>query len=138
MLQTSKAFKMNIFIITKKLDVLRGRLSGSQNDFHWQLDGNINHQPCSRKQLETLMHRAGQHCFELLALISSRSGVEDTRLEDKAKDTKKIRKDNLSEDRPSRAHGHECSRSRSRTKDTAASVLQKKGLQKVFQAISNS
>ena len=54
-----------------KLDVLRGRLLGSQNNFHWQLGGQINHQPCSRKQLESVMHRAGQCCFELLALISS-------------------------------------------------------------------
>ena len=39
-------------------------------------------------------------------------------------------KDSLSEDRPSRGQGQECSRPR--TKDTAASGLQKKGLQKVF------
>ena len=42
-------------------------------------------------------------------------------------------KDSLSEDRPSRGQGQKCSRSRPRTKDTAASVLQKKkGLQKSF------
>ena len=40
-----------------KLDGLCGRLLGSQNNFHWQLGGQINHQPCSRKQLESLMHR---------------------------------------------------------------------------------
>ena len=66
-----------------------------------------------------------------LGLIS-RGGVEDTRLE--AKDTKKSEakaKDSLSEDRPSRGQGQECSRPR--TKDTPASVLQKKkGLQKSF------
>ena len=39
-------------------------------------------------------------------------------------------KDSLSEDRPSRGQGQECSRPR--TKDAAASVLQEKGLQKVF------
>ena len=39
-------------------------------------------------------------------------------------------KDSLFEDRPSRGQGQECSRPR--TKDTAASVLQKKGLQKSF------
>ena len=40
-------------------------------------------------------------------------------------------KDSLSEDRPSRGQGQECSRPR--TKDTAASVLKKKkGLQKSF------
>ena len=49
----------------------------------------------------------------------------------KAKDTKKSKaKDSLSEDRPSRGQGQECSRPR--TKDTDAGVLQKKGLQKSF------
>ena len=65
-----------------------------------------------------------------------RGGVEDTTLEAKAKDTKKKSeakaKDSLSEDRPSRGQGQECSRPRPRTKDTAASVLQKKNLQKSF------
>ena len=51
----------------------------------------------------------------------SRGGVEDTRLEPK---------DSLSEDRPSRGQGQECSKPR--TKDTATSVFQKKGLQKNF------
>ena len=41
-------------------------------------------------------------------------------------------KDSVSEDRTSRGQGQECSRPRPRTKDTAASVLQKKGLQKSF------
>ena len=58
-----------------------------------------------------------------------RGGVEDTRLE--AKDTKESKaKNSLSEDRPCR--GQEQERSRPRTKDTATSVLQKKGLQKSF------
>ena len=60
------------------------------------------------------------------ALIS-RDGVEDTRLEAKAKDTKKSEakaKDSLSEDRHSRGQGQECSRPR--TKDSSASALQKK------------
>ena len=35
-------------------------------------------------------------------------------------------KDSLSEDKPSRGQGQECSRPRPRTKDTVASVLQKK------------
>ena len=77
--------------------------------------------------------------------MESRGGVEDTRLEAKAKakDTKKSEakakaKDSLSEDRPSRGQGQECSRPRPRTKDTAASVFQKKKVfKKVFQAISN-
>ena len=53
----------------------------------------------------------------------TRGGVEDTRLE---------AKDSLSEDRTSQGQGQECSRPRPRTKDTAASVLKKKGLQKFF------
>ena len=47
--------------------------------------------------------------------IKTRGGVEDIRLEAKAKakDTKKSEaKDSLSEDRPSRGHGQECSRPR--------------------------
>ena len=67
--------------------------------------------------------------------IFARGGVEDTRLE--AKDTKKSEakakvKDSLSEDRTSQGQGQECSRPRPRTKDTGASVLQKKSLQKNF------
>ena len=33
----------------EKFDVLRGRLLGNHNNFHWQLGGQINHQPCSCK-----------------------------------------------------------------------------------------
>ena len=48
-------------------------------------------------------------------------------------------KDSLSEDRTSRGQGQECSRPRPRTKDTGASVLEKKKVFKnFFQAISNS
>ena len=77
-------------------------------------------------------------------VMIGRGGVEDTRLEAKAKDkTKNLRprpriqrkseaKDSLSEDRPSQGQGQECSRPRSRTKDTAASVLQKKSSKKFF------
>ena len=58
--------------------------------------------------------------------LNCRGGVEDTRLEAKAK-----AKDSLSEDRTSRGQGQQCSRPR--TEDTGASVLlQKKGLQKFF------
>ena len=67
--------------------------------------------------------------------VPGRGGVENTRLEAEAKDPKKSEakaKESLSEDRPSRGQGQECSRPRLRTKDTAASVLQKKGLQKSF------
>ena len=85
--------------------------------------------------------------------VSTRGGVEDTRLE--AKDTKKSEakaEDSLSEDRHSRGQGQECSRPRPRTKDTSASALQKekrssqkfirrsqkkkKVFTKIFQAIS--
>ena len=41
-------------------------------------------------------------------------------------------KDSLSEDRTSRGQGQECPRPRPRTKDTAASVLQKKRSSKKF------
>ena len=83
----------------------------------------------SKKSTGTLDHRK---------LLSSRGGVEDTRLEAKAKDTKKSEaKDSFSEDRHSRGQGQECSRPR--TKDTSASALQKKKknvFTKIFQAIS--
>ena len=46
-------------------------------------------------------------------------------------------KDSLSEDRHSRGQGQECSRPRPRTKDTSASVLQKKKVfTQILQAIS--
>ena len=58
------------------LDVLRGRLLGSHVNFHWQLGGQNNHQPCSSNDIShcsssQFKHRAGQRCFELLALIGS-------------------------------------------------------------------
>ena len=62
-------------------------------------------------------------------LDTRRGGVEDTRLEAKAKNTKKS-KDSPTEDRTSRGQGQVCSRPR--TKDTSASALQKKGFQKNF------
>ena len=64
-----------------------------------------------------------------------RGGVEDTKLEAKTKNTKKSEaktKDSPTEDRHSRGQGQECSRPKPRTKDTSASALQKKGLQKKF------
>ena len=63
--------------------------------------------------------------------VSSRGGVEDTRLEAKAKDTKKSEakaKDSLSEDRHSRGQGQECSRPRTKRKCSQ----KKKGLHKNF------
>ena len=68
-------------------------------------------------------------------IINCRGGVEDTRLEAKAKDTKKSEakaKVSLFENRPSRGQGQECLRPWPRTKGTTASVLQKKDLQKRF------
>ena len=66
--------------------------------------------------------------------IGVRGGVEDTRLEAKAKDTKKIRGQGQGQS----FRGQNLSRPRTRmleakAKDTGASVLQKKkGLQKIF------
>ena len=72
-------------------------------------------------------------------MTRSRGEVEDTRLEAKAKDTKKSEakaKDSFSEDRLSRGQGQECSKPRPRTKNTSTSALQKKkrkrSLQKFF------
>ena len=54
-----------------------------------------------------------------------RSGVEDTRLEAKVKDTKKFKaKGHLSDDRPSQYQGQECSRPW--TKDTTQEYSPKK------------
>ena len=58
--------------------------------------------------------------MSLRVSIANRVGVEDTRLDAKAKDTKKIR----GQGQPFR--GQTLSRPRSRTKDTSASALQKK------------
>ena len=76
-------------------------------------------------------------------MLATRGGVEDTRLEAKAKDTKKIRGQGQGQGQPFR--GQILSRPRTgmleakaKAKDTAASVLQKKKVfKKVFQAISN-
>ena len=59
--------------------------------------------------------------YYLWRSIVIRGEVEDARLEAKAKDTKKFR-----------GQGQGQTLSRPRTKDTGASVLQKKGLQKYF------
>ena len=48
-LKESASCQANAACITDKFDVLRGRLLGNHNDFHWQLGGQINHQPCSYK-----------------------------------------------------------------------------------------
>ena len=66
--------------------------------------------------------------------VYSRGGIEETRLEAKAKHTKKFR----GQGQPFRRQT--LSMPRLRTKDTAASVLktEKKVFKKVFQATSNS
>ena len=38
-------------IVLQHLDVLRGRLLGSHVNFHWQLGGQNNHQPCSSNDI---------------------------------------------------------------------------------------
>ena len=70
------------------------------------------------------------------ARLIIRGEVEDTKLEAQAKNTKKFEaKNSPSENRPSPSQGQECSRSR--TKDTGGSILQKKKFFKnFFQAIS--
>ena len=52
-------------ILTDKFDVLRGRLLGNHNDFHWQLGGQINHQLCSYKAVRV------RRCTELDSAVSS-------------------------------------------------------------------
>ena len=52
-------------LFADKFDVLRGRLLGNHNDFHWQLGGQINHQPCSYKAARVL------RCTELDSAVSS-------------------------------------------------------------------
>ena len=89
----------------------------------------LNNSWLSNKAFITWLHSTNSY-------LIIRGGVEDTRLEAKAKDTKKSKakaKDSLSEDRHSRGQGQECSRPRPRTKDTSASALRKKkGLHKNF------
>ena len=64
------------------------------------------------------------HCDNLIkSFTENRGGVEDTRLEAKAKDTKKFQ---------AQGQAQTPSRPRSRTKDTNASVLQKKRSSKKF------
>ena len=51
--------------VTDKFDVLRGRLVENYNDFHWQLGGQINHQPCSYRAARVI------RCTELDSAVSS-------------------------------------------------------------------
>ena len=65
--RANKATNHSIIIVrlTDKFDVLRGRLVGNHNDFHWQLGGQINHQPCSYKAARVI------RCTELDSAVSS-------------------------------------------------------------------
>ena len=78
----------------------------------------------SYKEVREAIRKMKQGKAVRLSEATTRGGVENTRLEAKAKDTKKIR--------PFR--GQTLSRPRPRTKDTSASALQKKkrSLQKFF------
>ena len=71
-----------------------------------------------------------------LKALNSRGGVEDTRLEAKAKDTKKPEakaKNSLSEDRPSQGQGQECLRPRPKDQENRRKCFpKKKGLQNNF------
>ena len=85
----------------------------------------------------TLSQKSKQNIDWVAFVGFSRGGVEDTRLEAKAKDIKKIR--GQGQGQPFRGQTlsrprTECSRPRPRTKDTSASALQKKkkGLHKNF------
>ena len=70
----------------------------------------------------------------LISALASRGGVEDTRLDAKAKDTKKIQ--GQGQGQPFRVQGQECLRPR--TKDTAASVLKKKKKRSSKKSFSDS
>ena len=70
----------------------------------------------------TTFFQANIHTHTIINM-TTRDGTEDTRLEAKAKDTKKIR---------GQGQGQTLSRPRPRTKDTDASVLQKKKVFKNF------
>ena len=51
------------------LDVLHGRLLGSHVNFHWQLGGHNNHQPCSSNDISHCS--SSQVCTELDSAVSS-------------------------------------------------------------------
>ena len=100
--------------------------------------------PSSKENIDVLankVHSVITNSYEaacpMRKSLRTRGGVKDTRLEAKAKDTKKSEaKDNLSEDRHSRGQGQECSRPG--TKVTSASALQKKrSSQKFFRRSSH-
>ena len=111
------------------------RLGASPPDPHWPpaAGGSAPRPPNTAPHCEflttgLLICTGTMNEWSKILIIKTRSGVEDTRLEAKAKDSP-------SGDRPSRGQGKECSRPRPRTKDTSASVLQKKNVfKKFFQA----
>ena len=87
----------------------------------------------SHKSIEKLQNQVNYEINQVRKWMNARGGVEDTRLEAKAKDTKKIQ--GQGQGQPFR--GQNLSRPRTGTleakaKDTGASVLRKKSLQKFF------
>ena len=58
---TESIFEANF----QQYSAFRGRLPGNHNDFHWQLAGQINHQPCSYKAGRVIK------CTELDSAVSS-------------------------------------------------------------------
>ena len=85
------------------------------------------------RNLAAVNYLSLRHCGANGLTVEIRGGVEATRLEAKAKDTKKIRGQGQSfRGQTSRGQGQECSRPRPRTNDTVASVFQKKMSSKIF------
>ena len=56
-------------LVLQHLDVLRGRLLGSHVNFHWQLGGHNNHQPCSSNDISHCS--SSQLSTELDSAVSS-------------------------------------------------------------------
>ena len=82
---------------------------------------------------ETVLFLVNENMLLLFSVVEPRTQGLRPRPRTQKKSEAKA-KDSLSEDRHSRGQGQECSRPRPRprTKDTAASVFKKKGLQKSF------
>ena len=90
---------------------------------------------CSSQASLQLVSKHLSWCTALWSEVESRTQGSRPRPRprtQKKSEAKAKAKDSPSEDRTSRGQGQECSRPRPRTKDTGASVLQKKSLQKFF------
>ena len=66
--------KLKDFLKLQHLDVLRGRLLGSHINFHWQLGGQKNHQPCSSNDISHCS--SSQLSTELDCQLLSKSRVK--------------------------------------------------------------